>query len=274
LLDIEVKQIEPTKTHLKRETMKGTTQVRNASIGCAILLFILAIIGHSLGADGVTGLGDTHHHSEYLFGYSGFNANTLTVNASTVLDTGTSEFYSGSRNQGWWSPSAFNVEFNDNYIVGDLSSNGSQLYNDFFTFDISGLTGPVSSAVLNLQRFYGGSDLGRTTQTYDLYDVSTDAATLNANNGTSAAIYNDLGSGNLYGSYSLPVAGNPSDIIDLTLDAAALSDLNAAIARGDQYFSIGGTLAPSESVPEVGSTLALLGISLGFLSFLRRVRTR
>jgi hypothetical protein len=48
------------------------------------------------------------------------------------------------------------------------------------------------------------------------------------------------------------VAGNPSEVLRLPLNAAGLADLNAATARGDDWFSVGGTLYPGlpPSVPD------------------------
>lgn len=207
---------------------------------------------------------------EYLFGFSGGTPMTLTLDGSTVLSTGTNPLGSGS-NQGWWSTNNFNPngDGNDNYFVGSL---GQAQLNNFFTFDISNLINPVSTVTLNLMRYSGWSDLGNLNHTYSLFDVSTDASVLNATNGFSAAIAGDLGSGVSYGSYVISVSGSSGEILNLSLNSAAVADLNAAIAADQRYFSIGGTLTPggTNSVPEGGSLLTFFGLAFAGLVALRR----
>lgn len=104
--------------------------------------------------------------AEFIYGFSGGSPNTLSLNGSTVLSTGQSQFDFGSNNQGWWSATSSNNTSNDNYLVGDNSNDGSNLLNNFFTFDISEVLEPVTSATLNLQRYYGQSDLGSLSYSY------------------------------------------------------------------------------------------------------------
>jgi hypothetical protein len=215
--------------------------------------------------------------AEFIFGFSGSNANSLTLqlsdNSIVTLTTDQSEFTPGSSNQGWWSAVVENDDANDNYIVGDSVGDGISLLNNFFTFDISGLSGTVVSATLNLQRFEGGSNLGNATQSYSLYDVSTDAAVLNFNSGTNGAIFNDLGSGTNYGNYSVTVAGDPEEILNFSLLSSAISDINNAISNGSEFFSIGGTLNPGgATVPEPASILGLLTVAGLGLSMKRKNR--
>ncbi|WP_181280642.1 PEP-CTERM sorting domain-containing protein [Aphanothece hegewaldii] len=214
---------------------------------------------------GIDGFIDVN--SEYIFGFSGASTNSLTLelsdNTTITLFTDQSEFTSGIRNQGWWSATESNDDINDNYIVGDISNDQTSLLNNFFSFDISSLSGTVTSATLNLQRYFGQSDLGQQTQTYSLYDVSTDAAILNNNMGTSGAIFNDLGSGKNYGNYNVTVAGDDDEIIAFSLNSNAISDLNNAILANSNFFSIGGTLFPSNvpSVPEPASIFGILTVA-------------
>lgn len=198
--------------------------------------------------------------SEYLYGGSGGSPNTLSINGSTTLSTGQSQFDLGTNNQGWWSE-ANNFDGNDNYIVGNYNTN---FYNNFFTFDISEIIEPVTSVTLNLQRYYGQSDLGSLIQSYSLFDVSTDAATLNNNEGTNSTIFDDLGSGQQYGSFNVAVSGNESEILSFSLNSNAIADLNSAISLNQQFFSVGGSSQP-QPVPEPSSILGLLafaGLSL------------
>jgi hypothetical protein len=105
---------------------------------------------------------------------------------------------------------------------------------DFFTFDLGSLHGSVTSATLELRR----SDNQSAAPTFSLFDVSTDPATLNNNTGTSAAIYNDLGTGTSYGVFRVP-NGGADDVLKFSLNAAGLADIQR---HAGGFFSIGGSV--------------------------------
>jgi hypothetical protein len=100
--------------------------------------------------------------------------------------------------------------------------------------------------------------------------VTTDALTLNnKDNNPSNSIYTDLGSGVLYGTQFVPSVNAAQYFI--SLNASAVSDLQAAIDAGSTYFSVGGTI-PQPAVPEPGSLTALgLGLaSIGVFGWMKR----
>jgi hypothetical protein len=152
--------------------------------------------------------------------------------ATQTFDTSQSAFNAGIDNQGWWSDT-LSPAGGGNYFVGDLGG----AHNNFFTFNLAALSGTVVSARLEVVRYTSGSG---ATETLGLFDVSTDAATLNTQTASpDPAIFGDLGSGRSYGTYTLSTVGDPNEIIALPLNSAAVADINAS--RGG-FFSIGGTL--------------------------------
>jgi hypothetical protein len=153
-----------------------------------------------------------------------------------TFTTSQSEFDPGIRNQGWWGATRANQDNNDNYFVGNLGL--ADPVRNFFSFDL-GSACRASSVTLQLTRFDQVGPL-----TYSLWDVSTPAATLNSNTGTSQTIFDDLGSGTSFGSF--PVAdGLESDVLSFPLNAAGVAAFNAA--RG-AFYSVGGQ-TPDETSP-------------------------
>jgi hypothetical protein len=178
----------------------------------------------------------------------GAGATVQAASATTgtfVFSTASAQLYPPGNNSGWWGEAgAFgSANTNDNYYVG---WSGASRYNDYFTFDISSLTNPCvpASAYLTVPR--GGGGGGASSVVYYLHDVTSSPIALATKaNGPSQSIYNDLGGGGLYGSYSLPTATGPA--FTLNLNSTALNDLYTAKHLGASYFSVGGSLegAPS-----------------------------
>jgi hypothetical protein len=178
-----------------------------------------------------------------LVGVLAFPAAGQAVTVQTFT-TSQSAFDPGVKNQGWWSHATPNIDSNDNYFVGEADR-----LRNFFTFDLSSAC-PASSVTLQLTRFEQSGPLP-----YSLFDVTTPASTLNANDLTSQAIYDDLGSGTSFGTF--PVAdGGEADVLSFQLNAAGVAAFNAA--RGG-FFSIGG----STPVNELGFIYAFSGPGAG-----------
>lgn len=161
---------------------------------------------------------------------------TATAGAETMIfNTSDNQFDPGVDNQGWWSDTtAITDRLSDNYGTG-ISINGD--HRSFFTFDLSLLDTPVINATLELRRYEYVSSA--ESETLGLFDVSTDAETLNDNSYISAAIYEDLGTGVSYGEFEVLSTGLSTDVLSFELNSAAVADINNAAGV---WFSIGGSL--------------------------------
>lgn len=121
----------------------------------------------------------------YIFGSSDTSSsNALLLNGSQTVNVS---------NSGWYRDDAFHMPSNQNYIAGFCNNCGGHYYNNFFVFDISKLTAPVTSATLTLNNF----DVTAPLQ-YTLVDYKGSIDTLLTSNGD-AGVYTDLGTGASYG---------------------------------------------------------------------------
>lgn len=187
----------------------------------------------------------------YIFGSSDTSSsNALQLNGSQVVQ---------ATNSGWYRDDAMHMPSNQNYIAGFCNNCGGHYYNNFFVFDISGVTSPVTSASLTLNSF----DVTAPLQ-YTLVDYTGNVDTL-LNSSSDAGIYADLGTGATYGGDLVSTSFTNQTF---ALNGAFLTDLNAAIAAGQTRFVVGGTTAP---VPEAG-TLAYLALGLSFGAIMARRR--
>jgi hypothetical protein len=203
---------------------------------------------------------------------------------STTIGTDVSPI-NGFWNQGWWSDNEVNFNINTNHIVGVASplifiANGHA--RNYFTFDITALSAhpcaTPQSATLTVDAAVGSWAIYQTGPlfvNYRLYDVDTDPFVLSQkDNNPDAAIFGDLGSGPLFGSYFLPtftVGGR----FALNLNLTGLNAIAAAKANGEQFFSIGGSLVPQPLVGNVflmgfsGSVVATLTVNWPFICRIR-----
>lgn len=154
------------------------------------------------------------------------------------IDTSFHPLQVGTDNQGWWS----NVEINnnptnDNYYTGAGFNGDKDIFRSFFSFDLSGLNGTVTSATFEVTRYYNQN----ASVTLGFFDVSTPALELITTRlkRQDASIFEDLGSGLSYGVFNVQASGL-YDVLTFGLNANALSDINAKLGSG--YFSIGAAV--------------------------------
>jgi len=149
---------------------------------------------------------------------------------SEVFQTSDGELVAGQRNQGHTDGT---VNHKGNYETGAFER-------DFFSFDLTSLDLQGKAIV--------SATLGLSTATiqgdgqFSLFDVDTNALTLNHPSNTNSGIYNDLGSGTSYGSF-LVVTGDSNTVKSFSLSSSAFADIvsHAGKSGTDGYFSIGGT---------------------------------
>lgn len=207
------------------------------------------------------------HAQPFVMAYSGSDVNylTLTTTAGTVtLNTADNEIIGDKLNQGWWSGTYGNSSFNTNHFTGTFDG-GLDWLNSYYIFDLTALRasgGTVLGATLSLN---DPNDGGSPPFQLSFYDITTDLGVVDNNNGSSQSIFDDLGSGILYGT----TLTNGVPTITANLDSSFIDAINGA--QG-QYIGVGATLNPSEpqSVPDGASTVTLLGAGLVAVAALRR----
>jgi PEP-CTERM motif len=127
---------------------------------------------------------------------------------------------------GWYDATGFHSAPNTNYIAGN-----NDFYRNFFVFDLSGVSGTVTGVTIQI---YSHDVTGAGT--YTLNDVSTAVASLVSGGSGLVGTFNDLGTGNAYGSIGLTTA-NSQSVFTLTLNAAAIADIQGSLGG---LFAIGG----------------------------------
>lgn len=152
-----------------------------------------------------------------------------TAPASAVVLTATARGLYDSAGTMPFGPAA-----NANVTIGD---NLSSEFRGYFNFDLSAVSGTVSAATFHLDGT--AFVFANPSETFGFFDFTGNVANLLAGTGGVAA-FGDLGSGASYGTAVQP-AGSGSVAVSLavTLNAAALADINAALG-GD--FALGAAL--------------------------------
>jgi hypothetical protein len=132
--------------------------------------------------------------------------------------------------RGWHSTMGGHTSVNDNTLTGE---NVGAFYNSYFVFPLTGFAASsIQQVTLQLQlEMYTTGD---ATETFSVWDVTTPAATLEAN-ASDINIYNDLMMGTQYGTLATS-AGQVNQLLSVPLNAMAAlhatQKLNADFAVG------------------------------------------
>jgi hypothetical protein len=151
---------------------------------------------------------------------------------AAVVGSMSDEVVLTAMDSGWWNDLGLHTSNNKNYYVGQDTGH---IVHDYSVFDLSSIRQPITSAELILSNpSYVSPD---SSETFNLYDVSTPVADLEATgSGPSTAVFDDLGSGTILGSTAIDTFNLPA----VALNAAGLAYLNAH--RGSPL-ELGGALS-------------------------------
>ena len=148
--------------------------------------------------------------------------------------------------QGWWNGADNSnnpVSSNNSFTGGNGLVNGSHVFRAFFVFDLTGVgTVEAGSTILLSNLSYFSTD---ASETFYIFDVSTNVNTLRTA-GSNAGTYADLGSGKVYGSFTVTRSNVGSNVI-VNLTAAAIADINANLGG---FFAVG---LSSQTMGVIGS---------------------
>jgi hypothetical protein len=121
----------------------------------------------------------------------------------------------------------------DNYFVGKNYFD-TLTYRNYFIFDLSGVSQPISSATLALENRSFSSYA--TSENYEVHDITTPISEL-LSDAASTAAFDDLGSGVIYGDRLITAADNGA-VVEIPLNSAAINAMNSTHG----LFGFGGSL--------------------------------
>src|SRR4051812_30339192 len=159
-------------------------------------------------------------------------ANSITINASA---------------SGWYNQDG-RRNLSENYFTGWLPNGGDDIHRSYFVFQRPALgpTNMVIGAELRLQNPADGYHSADQTETIQFVDVLTPLPQLLTTVTPVRSIFDDLGSGVVYGSKVVSAADN-GQIVSITLNSDAINAINS-VALGE-YFSLGAHMPTAKLTP-------------------------
>jgi Zn-dependent metalloprotease/methionine-rich copper-binding protein CopC len=137
---------------------------------------------------------------------------------------------------GWWDSTGYHSSGNLNYVSG-IGSTGAD-HHDYFVFNLASVTQIITGAQLSISNPTNGFTSNEANETLSFFDVSTTIADLIASGSGATAIFNDLGSGAIFGTKTVSSADNGQQVL-IDFNADGVNAINAA--RGGN-FAAGGAL--------------------------------
>lgn len=140
---------------------------------------------------------------------------------------------------------------NTYYPAGDTAAAGVAEHRNFFVFDLSAMPGPVLGATLELYNPSDPPEPGNgyrspdPFETYALWEVVTDVATLIAGGSGLTGIFDDLGGGLAFGQIDMTAADNGT-IVSIPLTQEALTSIEASLGG---LWAVGGAVMTLEGTP-------------------------
>ena len=158
------------------------------------------------------------------------NANQIPDCTELMTRTIDLKVVGGNYWRGWHASNNGHMSTNDNTLTGDFTG---ATYNSYYVFSFAGFTASsVASVTLEMQlELFDSPD---ATETFSIWDVTTDTNTLENSAGT-AAIFQDLQSGTQYATAQAPKA-NVGQLLTIPLNAAAATAVKAKLGS---EFAIG-----------------------------------
>jgi hypothetical protein len=146
--------------------------------------------------------------------------------------------------KGWYNEFGYHDPSSENYYAGNNRGPGcircSSEVRNFFVFDLSSITQPITSATLEIGR--GRYDSPDLAETYELHDVTTSINLLRTGNGGLPAFV-DLGTGEVYGSITIG-RDETNSVIKIELSASAIAAMNLNPGQ----FAIGGSVTSLDNL--------------------------
>lgn len=150
---------------------------------------------------------------------------------STAAEAGSFSTY--ANDAGWYDGYGYHNPYNTNYLaqVGGWSYPS---YRNFYSFNLQSLKGRIINTASFTTNTFGTSGSPYLT----LYDVTTPSATVLTGGTGLSGVFNDLGSGTVYGGMSV---ATPNTYASTNLNTSATTAMTAAAASGNTFL-IGGSV--------------------------------